>query len=963
MATTFGILGELQVLEDGVSRDLGPMRQRSLLARLLLRADLLRADQPIGTERLIEELWPDEPPDVARHRLHVHVSRLRSVLGGGRTRLTNDAAGYRLRVEPELLDASRFEGLAADGRRALAAREPAAADLHLREALALWRGPALVEFADEPFARSEATRLDQLRLGALEDRIDAQLALGLHHQLIEELRSLTLEQPYRESFWAQFMLALYRAGRQADALHAYGEARMRLADELGIEPGPALQSMEQRVLAHDPTLDVEAPSASSGPAAPVMPPSNLPLQRTTFIGRERDLAVASELLAESRLLTLTGAPGVGKTRMALRLATDQGHRYPDGSFFVSLASVVESRRLEPVITAALATANAFGDQSSGGVAVGRRGLHERLAGLRLLLVLDNLEQVAGAAGPIDRILEGAPRLTILATSRAPLGVPGEQEFLVLPLDVPPVGLPADTEAIAAYDAVALLVARARSVDPRFAITPQNAAAIAGIADRLDGLPLAIELGAGRLRAFSPQGLLDRLERRLPLLTSGTSGTISRHRTLRGAIAWSYELLTADEQRFFRCLAPFVTSFTATAAAEVADLSLEETWANIESLIAQGLLYRPVDVGDARIAMLQTLREYAAEQLEQKGDPGATFARHAGYFIRLAERCEVGPSGDRANEAISSVLPELEEIGAALRRCATGGDRELGLRLAARTWRAWQAAGRITEGREWLARLLDPPGLDAGVRADALVALAGLDYWQADFSAAMEAYEEALGLYRAAGDRSGEAEVLSGMAMTATWNGDPSEGARLAAEARVLFESLGDRSRVGETFMAEGFALFQDREYAAARPLWEAALAISRELGADALAVTQLAAVACIEFQAGATENATAIILDCLAQACDLDNVGLCVWMLDFVAAFTVEDRPALAVRVAGAADALRTAAGGGMPIEDLHVEPARVAAKRLLGAAELEQAWAEGRRLSLQEAIAAAHSLRHESVS
>ena len=451
-----------------------------------------------------------------------------------------------------------------------------------------------------------------------------------------------------------------------------------------------------------------------------------------------------------------------------------------------------------------------------------------------------------------------PELTILATSRAPLGVTGEQEFLVLPLGVPPANVPADPETIGAYDAVALLVARARAADPRFDITPENAAAIVGITRRLDGLPLAIELGAGRLRAFSPQGLLDRLERRLPLLTSGTSETISRHRTLRGAIAWSYELLTADEQRFFRRLAPFVTSFTADAAAEVADLRLEETWANIESLIAQSLLYRHVDVGDARFAMLHTLREYAAEQLEQNGELETTFARHAGYYLSLAERCKEGPSGDRANEAIATIAAELDEVGAALRRCAGGGDRELGLRLAANTWRAWQAAGRITEGREWLTRLLDPPGPDASVRADGLVALAGLDYWQADFPAAMEAYEEALELYRTAGNRSGEAEVLSGMAMTATWNGDPSEGARLAAQARALFESLGDRALVGETFMAEGFALFQDREYVAARPLWEAALAISRELGADAAAVTQLAAVACIEYQAGAQEEASRI---------------------------------------------------------------------------------------------------------
>jgi predicted ATPase/DNA-binding SARP family transcriptional activator len=951
MATEFGILGELQVMQDGAPRDLGSLRQRSLLARLLIRDG-----QPIATERLIEELWPNDVSGSARHTLHVYISRLRSVLGDERRRLANDASGYRLRVEPEVLDASRFEVLAAKGREALAAADAAAAAGHLREALALWRGPALVEFADEPFASSEATRLDQLRLAAVEDQIDAELKLGLHGQLIEELRTLTLKQPYRETFWEQFMLALYRAGRQADALHAYGEARTRLAVDLGIEPGPALERMEQRVLAHDPTLSIEAPAVASVLIAPVTSPSNLPLLRTTFVGRDRDLAIAGELLVTSRLLTLTGAPGVGKTRMALRLASDHGHRYPDGTFFASLASVSESRQLEPAVVAALEATNACDDPASDG-ATDTHCLSDRLAGRRLLLVLDNLEQVTGAAGPIDRLLDSAPQLTILVTSRAPLGVIGEQEFPVLPLQVPPADGPADPSTIRAYDAVALLVARARAADPNFEVTPENAAAIAGITNRLDGLPLAIELGAGRLRALTPQSLLDRLKHRLPLLISGTSDTVGRHHTLRGAIAWSYELLTPDQQRLFRRLAPFVGAFAAETAAEVADQPFEETWAGIESLVAQSLLYRPVDVGEARFAMLQTLREFAVEQLELNGELEATLGRHAGFYLGLAERSKEGPSGDRANEAITTLSHELEEIRAALRRCAQGGDRELGLRLAGATWRVWQVAGRITEGHEWLTRLLDPPGPDTTVRAEALVALAGLDYWQADFPAAKEAYEEALELYRTTGDRRGEADVLNGMSMTATWNGDPAEGACLAAQARSLFESLGARAQVGETLMAEGFALWQDREYMAARPLWEDALAISRELGASTLAVTQLAGLGGMEYHTGSRDHATRIALDALGQACDLENVGLCVWLLDFIAAFAVEGQPAMAVRVAGAADALRTASGGGMRVEDLHIEPARAAAARALDPVELEEAWAEGRALSLQEAIDAARSL------
>jgi len=958
MATEFGILGELQVTQNGVPRDLGPLRQRSLLARLLVQAD-----RPVSSDLLVEELWPDEHPEAARHRLHVHVSRLRTALGDDRRSLVNDATGYRLRIPKESLDAARFEALAAEGQGKLAAGDPAASAGQLRAALGLWRGPALMEFAAEPFASSEAARLDQLRLAAYEDVFNAELALGLHGQLVEELRALTLEQPYRETFWEQLMLALFRAGRQADALRTFGEARMRLVGDLGIEPGPSLRLMEQRILAHDQALALDVPAATAVPDGPAKTPGNLPLQRTAFIGRERELAAAGELLAASRLLTLTGAPGAGKTRLALQLAGEHRHRFPDGTFFVSLAGVSDARQLEPAASAALEAAGAQGATDTAGTAQHRGSLGDRLAGRRMLLVLDNLEQIAGAAGPIDDLLEAAPEVTVLATSRAPLGIRGEQEFPVPPLRVPPADARAEPATIGTYDAVALLAARARAADPRFEITAENASALAGITRRLDGLPLAIELGAGRLRAFTPQDLLDRLERGLALLTSGVSGDDGRHHTLRGAIAWSYGLLAAEEQRLFRRLGSFVSAFTADAAADVADQPLEEAWAGIESLLTQSLLYRPVDVGVARFALLQTLREFAFEQLELTGELEATLDRHARHYLGVAERSKRSPSGDRANEATAILLPELEEIAVALRRCTGGGDRELGMRLAAATWRVWPAAGRVAEGREWLTRLLDGPTPAAPLRADALVALAGLDYWQADFPAAMEAYEEALQLYRTAGDRAAEAEVLSGMSMTATWNGNPADGGRLAATARTLFESLGARAQVGETLMAEAFALFQEREYAASRPLWEAALSVSRDLGADALAVTQSAAIACIEHQAGDADEATRIALDCLDQACGLDNVGLCVWMLDFVAAFTVVDQPATAVRVAGAADALRTASGGGMPIEDLHIEPARTAAIGLLDPAELEQAWTEGRAWSLPEAIEAASALRSERVT
>lgn len=955
MATEFGILGELQVVQDGVPLELGSLRQRALLARLLVRSG-----QPLTSDRLIEDLWPDDAPANARHTLHVYISRVRATLRDERRRLSSDTSGYRLHLEPGELDAARFERLAADGRAGLSAGDATRARERLEAALGLWRGPALVEFADEPFATVEATRLDQLRLVAQEDRIRADLQLGRHALLVEELRLLTLEQPFREAFWEHYMLALYRAGRQTEALQVFGEARMHLSDELGIEPGPALKRMEQRILRQDPDLDLPASTGHAAAGVPTRPRGNLPLQRTTFIGRQRDLAIAEELLAASRLLTLTGAPGSGKTRMALQLATRREGAYPDGVVFVSLAAVSDPSRIEPMVRTAFDELDAADQRPVGRPEPDEHGgdLAGRLRNQSCLLILDNCEQLTGGFDAIGNILDTAPDLTVMATSRAPLRLAGEQEFPVLPLQLPPVEDGPDPESLLSYDAVALLVARARAADPGFGVTPENAAAIARIAARLDGLPLALELGAGRLRLLTPQSLLERLERRLPMLTSGASDAIARHQTLRGAIAWSYELLDAEEQRLFRRLGVFVGAFTAEAAAFVAERPLEDIWIGLESLLAKSLLHRPADTGEARFAMLQTLREFAVETLEENQELEEAAGRHARNCLRQAE--EAGPElmGPGHDVALARLDREVEDMRAALRRCAEGLDVETGLRLASATWRYWQAAGQLAEARHWLTVLLAQDGGSAAVRAEALLSAAGLAYWQADYASAWTDYQAALSVYRELHDRGMEAEVLCSLSMTATWNGDPGAGARLALQARALAEDLGLRDKVGETSMAEGFALWQQRQYQAARPLWEEALTISREVGADTLAVTQLAGLAGLEYHTGAPMDATRIALDALDQACELENVAICVWLLDFVAAFAADVEPETAVRVAGAADALRRASGGGMRIEDLHIDPARAVATRSLDPATVARSWSEGRAMSLEQAIDAARSLR-----
>ncbi len=933
----FRILGTVEAVRNGGRLKLGPPRQRAVLARLLISTKAV-----VTTDRLVEDLWPGEMPETARHALHVYVSRLRKALGPDSARLETRGSGYCLSIEPEELDASRFEQMAAAGRTALARGDPDAASARLREALSLWQGPALVEFADETFARGEAVRLDQLRLAVLEDRMWADLELGRHGELVEELKDLASRHPFREVFWEQLMLGLYRSGRQADALRIYQEARVKLSQELGIEPGPALRRMEARILAQDPSLEPSTVAVGA--------PSNLPLQRTSFVGRERELTLGGELLEGSRLLTLTGAPGSGKTRLALRLAADHLSQFPHGSFFVPLAAVTNPRRLDTAIARTLGLREVPGETALEGL---KAYLHDR----RALLILDNFEQIIQGAPKVGELLDAAPGLKIVVTSRSPLGLFGEQEFPVPPLRVPPVDVDPNPSTLATYDAIALFAARARASDPSFEITVENGAAVAGITARLDGLPLAIELAAGRVKLLTPQSLLERLERRLTVLTDGPTDTVDRHKNLRRAISWSYELLQPEEQALYRRLGVFRGGFTLPAATMVVDLPHVDIWDGIESLLSKSLLHRPVGIGEARFAMLETLRDFALNELDGADEGREVALRHVHYFLSLAE--ETAPQLTRETQAaaMARLSQELDNLRGALRYCMQADEADLGLRLASCIWRFWQSSGHLAEGREWLEGLLASSKASAAARAKGLTGLAGLAYWQADYETAWVRYREALDLYRSNSDRFNEADTLFGMSMTATWTGDLDAGEQLADEARSIFEELGAREEVGKIFMAQGFALWKRNEYAAARPLWETSLAISRELGDQALSITQLAGLAGIEFHEGDRSEAVRIALGALEDASDLHNVALVVWLLDFIAAFTAPTAPETAVRLAGAAHSLRQTAGGGVPLEPLHIEDARSAAARLLSPENLEQAWTEGRAMTLEQAVDYANQL------
>jgi predicted ATPase/DNA-binding SARP family transcriptional activator len=706
----YRVLGPLEVVGDDGPLPLGGAKQRALLALLLLGANRV-----VSRERLIDELRGDEPPATAVTSLQVYVSRLRKLLPSGA--LVTRPPGYLLEIEPDDLDLRRFERLLAQGHEVLAEDDAERAAIVLHQALELWRGPALAEFAHEPFAQAEIARLEDLRLGAVEERIEANLALGRHAHVIGELEALIAEHPHRERLRGQLMLAFYRSGRQAEALEAYRDARAAL-DELGIEPSEELRRLEKQILTQDATL------------VPARRKTNLPLEPTPLVGRTQELAEVLELLRANKLVTLTGAGGSGKTRLGLQAAHELlEDGFTDGVWFVPLAPLTDPKLIEPTIAQVL----------------GARGeLNEFLRGERLLLLLDNLEQLLPEAASVVARLE----TTVLVTSRERLNVTTEQEYPVptLPVD----------------DAVRLFTQRARQLEPRF--EPDEYVPV--IARRVDGLPLALELAAARVKALTPKQIVERLGQSLELLTGGARDTPERQRTLRATIEWSYRLLDQQEQALFARLAVFAGGGTLEAAEQVADAELDL----LQSLIDKNLLRHR----EGRFWMLETIRELALEKLELLEDAEQLRRRHAEYLLQLLP---AGPA--RADAALAARWSaEDDNVRAAVAWALQAQHADLALSLAGRF-----AMSRITAGERvgWLdAALLLADRADPAIRAMGLADAASSHYALGDYDLASELAQRSLDQFLALRDRAGQSLALRWLGLAALAHGDHDR-------ARELFE--------------------------------------------------------------------------------------------------------------------------------------------------------------------------------
>jgi len=693
-------------------------------------------------------------------------------------------------------------------------------------------------------------------------------------------------------------------------------------------------------------------------------PNNLPLSPTPLIGRIDQLAQASDLLRERRLLTLTGPGGAGKTRLALAIAERLLADLADGAFFVGLEDAHDQTTVASEVAAALGVRERPDRDLEQGV---KDHLRER----ELLLVLDNFEQVVSAAPLVAELIAAAPRLRVIVTSRAVLRLAGEQDLEVPPLSLPdPQHLPAPA-ALSQYEAVALFIERARAVKPDFAVTNENAPAVAEICSRLDGLPLAIELAAARIRLLTPQAILDRLDRSLPVLASGSRDLPMRQRTLRGAIGWSYELLGETEQRLFTRLAAFAGGWTLDAAEAVCNPDGElgiETIDGIASLVDESLIH-PVVGQDAesRFAMLQVIREFATEKLDATPDGEDVRRRHAGHILELAEEAEPQLIRVDVKRWQHRLRREEENLRAALRWLVERGDAETGSRIAGAIWRFWHYWGQLREGIRWLESMLElPTSKQSGAaRAKALGGLAGLVYWLGDAERADRLYQEALATYRQIGDGHLTAETLFASAYTAVGRNDFAAAIERAEAARDEYQRIGDRAgellttawlRTGPYVMGVGGSF--DDALAATRESVE----VSRQLGRALDEADGLGTLATIYQVAGDFPRALELFRETTRAWWGMGNVGMLIWLKMGAKLELAVGRPARAARLAAMAAQAVEELGGELPEALIGPGDPLEETRLLLPPDEYARAVSEGRAMAKNFDEAAAYVLEDDSL-
>jgi predicted ATPase/DNA-binding SARP family transcriptional activator len=1062
----FRVLGPMEVSRGDQALGLGGAKQRALLAILLIDANHV-----VGLERLADLLWRDEPPPTSDHIIEVYVSQLRRALEPGGApyhTLVRKPSGYVLQVAPDAVDSAEFQDLVEAAKSAT----PEQAEAQLTRALSMWRGPALADFAGEPFAAGEAARLNELRLHAREERIEAELALGRHGRLIGELQALVEEHPLRERLCGQLMLALYRSGRQAEASDLYQRTRQRLVDELGMEPGPDLQVLLRRILQQDAGLA----AAPSGPPTAILPSGtvtflltdvegstrrwdrnpaamrlamqahdellgrlviahggvqvesgregdsilatftrasdavacgvamqrefaaqawpegadvhirvainsgeaelrsghyygpavyrcarllaighgdqvlltqatrdlvidampdgiglrelgthqlrnlerpevvfqvtgpglqaefaplksmdprrhNLPVSPNGFVGRGRELAEIKERLAANRMLTLTGSGGTGKTRLALQAADDLIDGFKDGIWLVELASISQP---ELVVQAA---AEALGVREEAGRPIVKT-LCDWLRDKNLLLLLDNCEHLVPAVVRLaDQLLRECPDVRLLATSRAALRVNGEAITRIGPLSE--------------SDAVTLFADRSSAVQPAFRLTDDNSQSVVQICRRVEGIPLAIELAAGRARMMAPAEILTRLQESFGVLAGGSRSADARHETLKAAMDWSYWLLTEEEQRLFRRLSVFAGTFSLEAAEAVCPnegLDRDAVIQLLGRLVEQSLVNVNIaGQGPARTryGLLETLREYGRAKLEESLEADVIQSRHAAHFLALAEAAAPKLDGRDRLDWLARLNLDRDNLRAVFEKSnGTAADTELRLAVALKGF--WDSQGGYSEGRARVTSALSRGGKPSRMRAEAMQCAGFMAWAQGDFAAATSWCEKSLKLSRRLRDRRGEGMCLQQLGQIAFQQEDFTRARSFLDLGLAIAVELRDERLASLCRIRLGIIALQESDLAAASRLLRASLESGRRAGYEEMIVMSLSALGHLALREGRLDEAGALLSEGLAIWRDRGVPRQIASLLEAFAVLAVArgDAPR-ALRLAATAESLR----------------------------------------------------------
>jgi predicted ATPase/DNA-binding SARP family transcriptional activator len=785
----FRVLGPVEVAtDDGRTASLGGARQRSLLAMLILASPHV-----VSTDRLVDGIWGDEPPTKPIGTIQVFVHNLRKALGNlggeaGRAVLSSSSAGYALTVPPDDIDVFRFRQLREEAREHRARGRNKEAFQALDQALGLVRGQPLADLVHAPFSGPEIAALEQDELLAREDAFDLELLLGRHRDAAPRIEELVRANPMRERLWGQLMVALYRSDRQADALSAYAEARDVLAEELGIDPGQALRQLELAVLRQDPAL--AAPEVAPPPSAPITPrpPAQLPATSSALIGRGDELSHLLSVIQErdSRLITLTGPGGVGKTRLAISVGQQCHSALVGGVRFVGLDDTTTTAEMADQLARDLCGTRLPSDEIFDGIAAA-------LGDEPSLLILDGLEEIANASEPIQTLLDACPGVMILSTSRRPLHATGEEDVAIAPLDVPAEGV-VDVTTVAASPSVEFFVERAQIARPAFELTESNVWTIAELCRYMDGLPLAIELAAARIKVLSPEALLERLGGGIDVLGSSSNGKHGRPRSLIETIEWSYGQLDPANQRVCDRLALFQRGFSLEAVEAVcADADVPSVLDALTAIIDAGLARLVSSRVEVRFEQLRTVRAIALGRLASHVDVDDRRELLARWVLGRAKEWNAELDGPDSLVLRGRFEDLLLDLHAAQDWALEHGDPALAVELIEALVDFWIDSGRLSEGAARAEALSRRTDFDAEQEARAALAVGQIRHHMTDWEDATTYLQRALDIIEpleAAGGRrvaetAATARCYLGNALIVT--GEPERGADL--EQRALETAL------------------------------------------------------------------------------------------------------------------------------------------------------------------------------